>query len=44
MEGSHITIGGWRPRETIGETIKKNLEINEFDRNMIEYYDVVWFV
>jgi hypothetical protein len=28
MEGSQITRGGGRPRKTIRETIKKDLEIN----------------
>jgi len=31
MEGSQIIIGRERPRKTI----KKDLEINEFDRDMI---------
>jgi hypothetical protein len=32
MEGSQITRGIGRPRKTIRDTIKKYLEINEFDR------------
>jgi len=37
MEDSQITRGRSRPRKTIRETIKKDLEINELDRNMIYY-------
>jgi hypothetical protein len=37
MEGSQITRGRERPRKTIRLTIKKDLEINELDRNM--FYD-----
>jgi len=35
MEGSQITRGRGRPWKTIRETIKKSLEINELDRNMV---------
>jgi len=37
MEGSQITIGRRRPRKTIRETIKNdlNLNINELDKNMV---------
>jgi hypothetical protein len=35
MEGSQITRGRGRPRKTIRETIKKDLETNELDRNMV---------
>jgi len=31
MEDSHITISRGRPRKTIREVIKKDLEINELD-------------
>ena len=41
MEDSQITRGRSRPRKTIRETIKKDLEINELDRNMI-YYRTLW--
>ena len=35
MEDSPITRGRGRPRKTRRETIKKDLEINELDPNMI---------
>jgi len=35
MEDSRITRDRGRPRRTIRETIKKSLEINELDRNMV---------
>jgi hypothetical protein len=35
MEGSQISRDEGRPRKTIRETIKKNLEINQLDRDMI---------
>jgi hypothetical protein len=35
MEGSQITRGRERPRKTIRETIEKDLEINELNRNMV---------
>ena len=35
MEGSQITKGRGRPRKTIRETIAKDLEINDLDRNMV---------
>jgi hypothetical protein len=35
MHDCQITIGRGRPRKTIRETIKKDLEINEFDQNMV---------
>jgi hypothetical protein len=41
MEGSQITRGRWRPRKTIRETIKKDLETNELDRNMA-YDRTLW--
>jgi len=34
-EGRQITRGIGRPRKFIRETIKKDLEINELDRNMV---------
>jgi len=41
MEGSQITRGRGRPRKTIRETIRKNLEINELDGNMV-YDRTLW--
>jgi hypothetical protein len=35
MKGSQITRGRRRPRKTIRETIKEDLEIDELDRNMV---------
>jgi hypothetical protein len=35
MEDSQIIRGRGRPRKTIRETIKKDLETNELDRNMV---------
>jgi hypothetical protein len=42
-EVSYYTRGRGRPRKTTRETIKKELEINEWDRNMVfdRYYDIV---
>jgi len=34
MKDSQISRGRGRPRKTIRETIKKDLGINELDRNM----------
>jgi len=39
MEDNHITRGRGRPRKTIRETIRKDLEINELDQNMVYEYD-----
>jgi len=39
IEDSQITRG--RPRKTIRETIKKDLEINELDQNMV-YDRTLW--
>jgi hypothetical protein len=41
MQGSQITRGRGRPRKTVRETIKKGLEINELDRNMV-YDRTLW--
>jgi len=38
MEGNHITRGRGRPIKTIRETIRKDLEINELNPNMV--YDI----
>jgi len=35
IEGSQITRGRGRPRKTIRETIKKDLEINELEKDML---------
>jgi len=35
MMDSRITRGRGRPRKTIRETIKKDLKINELDRNIV---------
>jgi hypothetical protein len=43
MEGSQITRGRGRPRKNIRETIKKDLDVNELDKDIVfvEQYDVV---
>jgi len=41
MGDSQVTIGRGRPRKTIREAIKKNIEINEFNRNMV-YDRTLW--
>jgi len=41
MENNPITRGRRRTRKTIREIIKKDLEINELDRNMI-YMTTLW--
>jgi len=41
MVDSRINRGGRRPRKTIRETIRKDLEINELDRNMM-YDRTLW--
>jgi len=35
MEGSQITRGRGRPRKTIREAIRKDLEINELEKDMV---------
>lgn len=35
MEGSQITRGVGRPRQTIRKTVKNDIEINEFEKGMI---------
>jgi len=35
MEGSQITRGRGRPRKTTSETIKKDLEINKLEKDMV---------
>jgi len=41
MEDSQITRGKGRPRKTIRETIREDLEINELDQNMV-YDRTLW--
>jgi len=41
MKGSQITFGRGRPRKTKIETIRKYLDINELDRNMV-YKRALW--
>jgi len=41
MEDSRIIRGRGRPRKTIRETNKKDLEINELDQNMV-YDRTLW--
>lgn len=43
MEGSQISRGRGRPRTNIRETIKKDLDVNELDKDIVfvEQYDVV---
>lgn len=41
MKHSQITTAGGKPRKSIRETIKKDLEVNELDSHMI--YDItIW--
>ena len=35
MESSHTCRGSGRPKKTIRETVKKDLELNELDKNMV---------
>ena len=41
MEGSLVTKGRGRPRKTVGETVKRDLNINGLNINMI-YYRALW--
>jgi hypothetical protein len=41
MEDSQITRGRERPRKTIRETIRKDLEINKLDPNIV-YNRTLW--
>jgi len=41
MDDSQITRGRGRPRKTIRESIKKDLEINDLERNMV-YDRTLW--
>ena len=38
MEESHVKRGRGRPRKTIRETIRKDLEVNELEPNLV--YDI----
>ena len=35
MEESHVKRGRGRPKKTIRETIRKDLEVNELDSNLV---------
>jgi len=41
MEESQVKRGKRRPRKTIRETIRKDLEVNELDPNMV-YNRTLW--
>jgi len=41
MEESHVKRGRGRPRKTIRETIRKDLEVNELDPNLV-YDRTLW--
>jgi len=41
MEESHVKRGRGRPKKTIRETIMKDLEVNEFDSNLV-YDRTLW--
>jgi len=41
IDGGEITWGRGRPRKIIKKTIKKDLEINELDKNMV-YDRTLW--
>jgi len=41
MEESHVKRGIGRPMKTIRETIRKDLEVNEFDPNLV-YDRTLW--
>jgi len=41
MEESQVKRGRGRPRKIIGETIRKDLEVNELDPNMV-YDRTLW--
>jgi hypothetical protein len=42
MKHSQITTARGKPGKSIRETIKKDLEINELDRNMVVYDRILW--
>jgi len=41
MEESHVKRGRGRPKKTIKETIRKDLEVNELDSNLV-YDRTLW--
>ena len=41
MEGSSITKGREKPRKTIGNTVKRDLDFNIWTWVMTKYYDAV---
>jgi len=41
MEESHVKRGRGRPRKTIRETIRNDLEVNELDPNLV-YDRTLW--
>ena len=41
MEESQVKRGRWRPKKTIRETIRKDLEVNELDPNLV-YDRTIW--
>ena len=41
MKGSLVTRGRGRPRKTIGETVKRDLNVNDLSINMI-YDRALW--
>ena len=41
MEESHVKRGRGRPKKTIRETIRKDLEVNELDSNLV-YDRTLW--
>jgi len=41
MEESHVKTGRGRPKKTIRETIRKDLEANELDPNLV-YDKTLW--
>ena len=42
MEESHVKRGRGRPKKTIRETIRKDLEVNELDSNLV--YDRTLYI
>jgi len=41
MEESHVKRGRGKPKKTIRETIRKDLEVNELDSNLV-YDRTLW--
>jgi len=42
MKESQVKRGRGRPRKTIRETIRKNLEVNELDPNLVYNKKKLW--